>query len=254
MKGLNSYNERNMMNQVESIYLGFWAAVTGAVCGSFVCCMTERIYDKRTLGGRSRCPGCGHTLGVMELIPVFSWLIQKGRCRYCRERIPTECLWSEISLAVFFTAAALRFDAWNQKICAAGLGVILLAIALWDKDTYEIPGSLLAAALVWKVIFMMLFPKYGVSVLDGLLGSCLIGGALLLLSVCMDRSMKRETIGYGDIRLLFVTGFYLGLKGNFLNLFFSSLLGILMCAAMKTKKIPFGPALAVSTAFCLCYG
>lgn len=103
--------------------------------------------------------------------------------------------------------------------------MILLAIALWDKDTYEIPGSLLAAALVWKVIFMMLFPKYGVSVLDGLLGSCLIGGALLLLSVCMDRSMKRETIGYGDIRLLFVTGFYLGLKGNFLNLFFSSLLG-----------------------------
>lgn len=77
--------------------------------------------------------------------PVFSWLIQKGRCRYCRERIPTECLWSEISLAVFFTAAALRFDAWNQKICAAGLGVILLAIALWDKDTYEIPGSLLGS-------------------------------------------------------------------------------------------------------------
>ena len=178
------------MNQVESIYLGFWAAVIGAVCGSFVCCMAERIYDKRTLGGRSRCPGCGHTLGVMELIPVFSWLIQKGRCRYCRERIPTECLWSEIGLAVFFTAAALRFDAWNQKICAAGLGVILLAIALWDKDTYEIPGSLLAAALVWKVIFMMLFPKYGVSVLDGLLGSCLIGGSLLLLSVCMDRSMR----------------------------------------------------------------
>lgn len=79
VRGLNRYNERNMMNQVESIYLGFWAAVTGAVCGSFVCCMTERIYDKRTLGGRSRCPGCGHTLGVMELIPVFSWLIQKGR-------------------------------------------------------------------------------------------------------------------------------------------------------------------------------
>ena len=129
------------------MYLGFWAAVTGAVCGSFVCCMTERIYDKRTLGGRSRCPGCGRTLGVMELIPVFSWLIQKGRCRYCRERIPTECLWSEISLAVFFTAAALRFDAWNQKICAAGLGVILLEIALWDKNTYEIPGGLLAAAL-----------------------------------------------------------------------------------------------------------
>ena len=114
--------------------------------------------------------------------------------------------------------------------------MILLAIALWDKDTYEIPGSLLAAALVWKVIFMMLFPKYGVSVLDGLLGSCLISGGLLLLSVCMDRSMKRETIGYGDIRLLFVAGFYLGLKGNFLNLFFSSLLGILMCAGDENKE------------------
>ena len=51
--------------------------------------------------------------------------------------------------------------------------------------------------------------------------------------------LNRETIGYGDIRLLFVAGFYLGLKGNFLNLFFSSLLGILMCAAMKTKKITY---------------
>ena len=161
--------------------------------------------------------GCGHTLGVMELIPVFSWLIQKGRCRYCRERIPTECLWSEISLAVFFTAAALRFDAWNQKICAAGLGVILLAIALWDKDTYEIPGSLLAACAGLESDFhdSSCLPKYGVSVLDGLLGSCLIGGALLLLSVCMDRSMKRETIGYWRYPPFICSRLLSGTEGQF---------------------------------------
>lgn len=53
--------------------------------------------------------------------------------------------------AVFFTAAALRFDAWNQKICAAGLGVILLAIALWDKVHTKYQEVYWAAALVWKV-------------------------------------------------------------------------------------------------------
>ena len=242
------------MDWLETIYVGFWAAVTGAVLGSFVCCMAGRIRSKESLGGRSRCPACGHVLSGMELIPIISWLIQKGRCRSCGKRIPADHLWSEISLAVFFTVVTLRFDVWNQRICMAGFGVILLAIALWDKDTYEIPGSLLAAALVWKVLFVIMFPESGVSLMDGLLGACLISGGLFLLSICMDRKLKKETIGYGDIRFLWITGFYLGLKGNFLNLFLGSLLGILMCMVGKKKKIPFGPALAVSTAFCLCYG
>ncbi len=242
------------MDWLEMIYFGFWAAVIGAVFGSFVCCMVGRIREKRPLGGRSRCTACGHVLGGIELLPIFGWLIRKGRCRYCGEKIPADHLWSEISMAVFFTVVMLWFDTWDQKICAAGFGVILLAIALWDMDTYEIPGSLLAAALAWKVLFMILFPESGVSLLDGLLGACLISGGLFLLSICMDRRLKKETIGYGDIRFLWVTGFYLGLKGNFLNLFLGSLLGILVCMVEKKKKIPFGPALAASTAFCLCYG
>ena len=62
------------MNQSGGIYLGFWAAVTGSVLRKLCVFMTERIYDKGRWGARSRCPGCGHTpLGVMELIPVFSF-------------------------------------------------------------------------------------------------------------------------------------------------------------------------------------
>lgn len=114
--------------------------------------------------------------------------------------------------------------------------MILLAIALWDKDTYEIPGSLLAAALVWKVIFMMLFPKYGVSVLDGLLGSCLLAAPCFFYRFVWTEHEERKRLVTEIFRLLFVAGFYLGLKGNFLNLFFSSLLGILMCAADENKE------------------
>lgn len=236
------------------IYFGFWAAVIGAVFGSFVCCMTERIHDKKPLGGRSRCSSCGHVLGGVELIPIFGWLINRGRCRYCKGKIPVHNVLAEAALAIGFTVAMLRFDTWSRRICTAGFEAILLAIALWDMENFEIPEVLLAAALVWKIIFVLLFPKKGISFVDGLLGSGLISGGLFLLSVCMDRKMKQETIGYGDIRLLFVTGWYLGWKGNFLNLFLSSVLGILVCVITKKRKIPFGPVIAASTAFCLCYG
>lgn len=207
------------------IYFGFWAAVIGAVFGSFVCCMTERIHDKKPLGGRSRCSSCGHVLGGVELIPIFGWLINRGRCRYCKGKIPVHNVLAEAALAIGFTVVMLRFDTWSQRICTAGFEAILLAIALWDMENFEIPEVLLAAALVWKAVFVILFPKKGISFVDGLLGAGLISGGLFLLSVCMDRKMKRETIGYGDIRLLFVTGWYLGWKGNFLNLFFKQCAG-----------------------------
>ena len=87
-----------MEDRVWTIYLCFWLAVFGAVLGSFLDCAASRwAAGAPPFRGRSRCSSCGHALGAGDLIPVFSFLRRRGRCRYCGERIPADCLAAELA-------------------------------------------------------------------------------------------------------------------------------------------------------------
>ena len=71
----------------------FWLAVLGASLGSFVDCAASRwAFGQDPFAGRSHCAVCGHTLGVRDLIPLLSYLFHRGRCRFCGERIPVDCV------------------------------------------------------------------------------------------------------------------------------------------------------------------
>ena len=93
-----------MEEQLLTAYLCFWLAVLGAVLGSFLDCAASRwaAGDPHPFRGRSRCGSCGHTLGARDLVPVFSFLLRRGRCRWCEEAIPARCLVSELAGAAAF--------------------------------------------------------------------------------------------------------------------------------------------------------
>ena len=80
------------------VYLCVWLGIFGAVWGSFADCAVSRwAVGERMFTGRSRCASCGHVLSVLDLIPVFSWLFRRGKCKYCGERIPADCLLAELA-------------------------------------------------------------------------------------------------------------------------------------------------------------
>lgn len=236
------------------IYFSLLAIVLGAIFGSFICCAASRYAaGVHPFRGRSKCDACGHTLGLKDLVPVFSFLALKGRCRYCGSRIPKDCIFSELLLAGAFLLCLFKFDVTPEWVRALFLCGILLAISLIDFATFTIPDGLLLFAIgVWAV-----FLPFCGGLVQGLVGAFGISVPLLLLVLLLERLLKKEAMGGGDIKLLFVTGLFLGIGGNFLNLMLSCVIGVafaLFAGKKKDTAIPFGPSIAAGTLLTLLVG
>lgn len=161
--------------------------VLGAVFGSFLNCMAWRmVHHESVLKGRSHCAVCGHPLKAADLVPVFSYLFLKGKCRYCGEKISPRYMIAELVSAGLWLACLVRFGLGWELIRAVALVCVLFVLSLVDLESYRIPNSLIAAALV---IYAVTFPfielglpgslaeAAGSAVLQGATGSAALQGA-----------------------------------------------------------------------------
>lgn len=269
-----------------AILLGI-AAVLGACLGSFVNCLAWRQANgESVLAGRSHCTACNHVLGALDLIPVISWLVLRGRCRHCGQRISPRYVIVEVAMAALFVALVVRYGVSVQTAVYLVLVCILMAVALVDLDTFIIPnGFVLAACALWLVsVWFMPAPRAdvfsvgslfaswvhpgGAVALDGVVGAVAVAGGVLLLSLVFDVVTKRTSLGGGDVKLLFAVGLFLGLAGSMLNLLVACVTGLVFAIvqglsssssstedeSIRTRAIPFAPAIAAATAFTLLAG
>lgn len=231
-----------------TVYCCTVAALLGACTGSFLGCLAWRtVHGESVLRGRSHCDVCGHTLGVRDLVPVFSYLFSGGKCRYCGAKLSARHVWGEAVSAAVFVTLLLRYDISLQTLEGWLLACVLLACAFADLEGYIIPDRFIAAGVVLFTVTLLVEPEPFYRLTDGLLGGVGVGGGLLLLSLYMDKRMKRETLGGGDIKLLFLTGLFFGWKGNLLCLTLACVAGIVWGLAGKRRgeAIPWGPSIAV---------
>lgn len=271
-----------------AILLGI-AALLGACLGSFVNCLAWRQANgESVLAGRSHCTSCGHVLGALDLIPIVSWLALRGRCRHCGQRVSPRYVIVEALMAALFVALVIRYGVSVQTAAYLALVCILMAVALVDLDTFIIPnGFVVAGCALWLVsIWFMPPPRVdafsvgslfaswvhpgGAVALDGIAGAVGVAGGVLLLSLAFDMVTKRTSLGGGDVKLLFMVGLFLGLAGSMLNLLVACVMGLAFAVvrglsgssssnedadeSIRTKAIPFGPAIAAATAFTLLAG
>lgn len=234
--------------------VGYTIALTalfGLVMGSFLNCIAWRMANGGTaLHGRSACPKCGHTLAARDLVPLFSWLLQKRRCRYCKAPISARYPTVELVTALCLTAILLWFGiSWYSLQLALFTGV-LLVLALVDFDTGYLPDRLLVAGIVIFCIFIPATAVPWTALLQGVIGGLALSVPLLLVSLLMDRVLGRDSMGGGDIKLFFVVGLYLGWKNGLFCLILACVLGILFSLVCKVRTVegekafPFGPAIA----------
>ena len=231
-----------------TVYCCTVAALLGACTGSFLGCLAWRtVHGESVLRGRSHCDVCGHTLGVRDLVPVFSYLFSGGKCRYCGAKLSARHVWGEAVSAAVFVTLLLRYDISLQTLEGWLLACVLLACAFADLEGYIIPDRFIAAGVVLFAVTLLIEPEPFRRLADGLLGGVGVGGGLLLLSLYMDKRLKRETLGGGDIKLLFLTGLFFGWKGNLLCLTLACVAGIVWGLAGKRRgeAIPWGPSIAV---------
>ena len=242
------------------IYCCVLAGVLGAVMGSFLNCAAWRIaHNESFIKGRSRCPACGHSLGAADLVPVFSWLFLGGKCRYCGKGVSVRYPLTELFFALVSVLCLLRFDLTVPCLCYWVFLCCLFCLSLVDLEAYIIPdGCLITAAAAWVVSLPfsgLSWEEIGLRVLAGVV----VGGGILLFSLLMDKLLKKETLGGGDVKLFAVVGLYLGFVGTLFALLLSCVLGLLFAlirrlAAGSSGQIPFGPSIAAAAALLLLYG
>ena len=230
------------------IYILVLTFLCGACMGSFVNCVADRYAEKQSVfEGRSHCPVCGHKLGVLDLIPIFSYLFLRGRCRHCKAKIPIRCLLTELMGGLVFLAVELKVGLKFEAIEFCLLTGMLFAVALIDHDTMEIPDGLHLFALVIFVGFLWAHDDWYNRLVQGLWGALVYGGGMLLMSLVMDVILKKESLGGGDVKLYGVLGLFTGLYGGLILLILSCLFGLLYAAIVRAKsEFAFGPWIALA--------
>ena len=234
--------------QILRLYGALWAAVLGAAVGSFLDCTAVRGELPR---GRSRCDSCGHPLGPAELVPIFSYLVFRGRCRHCGSAIPVRCLWAEIAGAFSFAALWLHLGPGLELLMHLILASLLLWLSLTDWISRTIPDRLLLAAAANRFLFLWLRQEpLKEAVPDMVIGALSVSLPLLLLSLGMDRLVGQESMGGGDIKLLFVLGLYFSWMDMLLLLLVACVMAILWAVisgqGKAGRQIPFGPFLSAA--------
>lgn len=244
--------------QIWTIFLCFWLAVFGAVMGSFLDCAVSRWAAGKPgfWKGRSQCGSCGHELGLRDLIPVFSFLFRRGKCKYCGARIPFDCLAAELAGMLAFGSLALRFGPSLELGQWLILALLLLAVSLTDQAKRIIPNKLLLLAAANRVVWFFVLGNWGQEALAALT-ACAVPVVLLVLVLAGEKLSGRELMGGGDIKLLFVLALYLSWAELLLMLLASCLLGIIWAGITRRKAgtvMPFGPFLAAGAVLTVCYG
>lgn len=239
-----------------SLYIYSLAIILGSVFASFINCMAWRIvHGESVWHGRSHCASCGHVLQAIDLIPIVSYVFLRGRCRYCKEKVSVRYVLIELLLAVVFVSFVWKYGISFTTLRYLVLACILLGLALVDFDSYEIPDGFIIAGILWWFITM---PFMDYSIVEqfktGMIGGVAIGGSILALSLIMDKLLKKESMGGGDIKLFFMLGLYMGPVLGLFNLNLSCILGIFLVMLMKSNKIPFGPAIVGASWITLLWG
>ncbi|WP_404333247.1 prepilin peptidase [Mesobacillus maritimus] len=229
--------------------------VYGITLGSFYNVVGLRVPEgKSIVYPGSSCPSCGHRLRACELIPVLSYLLQRGKCRGCQSRISPIYPSIEFLTGVLF-ATALLVVGWSMELIIALTLISLFVIIFVSDIAYMIiPDKVLlvfAGIFLLERIFIPLTPWW-----DSFLGA--VVGFVLLLVIAL---VSKGGMGGGDIKLFALIGFVVGTKTLLLSFFFSTLLGAVigligmsLGLVKKGKPIPFGPFIAVGTLIAYYFG
>lgn len=223
------------------------AFLGGLASGSFVTVVAHRVpRGESVVTPRSRCPGCGAPIVAYDNVPVFSWLLLRGRARCCGAAVSARYPLTELVLGVLYAATVLVL--WDEP-AEIMLGVVflttLVAVTLTDLELRLIPNKILAVAAVLALAIVAATDSAGLP--ERVAAAAAAGGLLLAAALAYPRGM-----GLGDVKLAAVMGLFLGRNvapAIIVALVAGSLVGLAVIArhgaAGRKRAIPFGPFLAL---------
>jgi len=238
--------------------------IVGACVGSFLnVCIVRMPEEMSVITPRSRCPRCGHPIPWYDNIPILSYIVLGGQCRFCAERISPQYLIIEILTGYLFVEFFVLFGTTVLYVAYLYLACSLLVATLVDIKFQIIPDEINYIGMAVGLVLSAAFPALHQETLwyKGLtyafLGLLVGGGSIYAIGIFGNIVFRKESMGGGDVKLMAMIGAFLGWKFVLLTFFIAPFLGSVMGLYIKFVKkgeiIPYGPFLSAA-AFVALFG
>ena len=226
--------------------------ILGTLCGSFFTVVGLRLpKNENFTTTHSHCDSCGHELKLYEMIPIISYAIQRGRCRYCKQKIDIMSTFIEFFAGLLFAVSFYSFGFSFEF--AIGLGVIslLMIVIVSDLIYLIIPDEV----LIFFSVYFLIFQFLNLGLVGGLIklaSGIFLFALMYTIMLVGNKILKKECLGGGDIKMMFVFGLVLdpllGTLTIFLGSFIALPISLFLLYKNKEKVIPFGPFLLIALA------
>lgn len=248
-------------------YFTVVAFLFGACWGSFLNVCIYRIpAELSVVKPRSRCPKCMTNLAWKDNIPIFGWVFLGGKCRYCKNPISPRYPSIELLTAVLFAVIYLKYPillqdgSFDFRAVAYALLTFGLLLGTWvDIDEMWIPDRVSIGGMIIGPILSFLVPAlHGADaplggLIESLIGLAVGFGSLWSVALIGRLVLKKDAMGFGDVKLMGTLGAFLGWQSIIFIVFVSSLLGTIVGVSVIAlgkkewqSRIPFGPYIALA--------
>lgn len=250
------------------LLFSLFAFLLGLQIGSFLNVCIYRIPRGESLiSPRSHCPHCQKPIKWFDNIPLLSFLLLRGKCRECGERISPRYFAVELVTGLLFLFLYLKFGFSTPFFIYLLLSIVLVIIAFIDLEHYLIPNLFTYPGVFVGLILSFFFPflQNSGTAVEALkwssLGILVGGGSLALIALLGQFLFKKESMGMGDMKLLAMMGAFMGPRAVLLIIFVScvigAIVGLSLIALGKKKRedyIPYGPFLALGGVVLIFWG
>lgn len=231
-----------------SIIIGLF--ILGTIFGSFYNVVAYRLpKGESIIYPSSHCPNCNHKLKPLELIPIISYILQKGKCVNCKQKISIFYPISEIICGLLFVMCYISFGISLDLIIALTFTSLLIIVILSDYYYMIIEDSVLIIFSIFLIIEIYFINGVNV-LLNSLLSSLISFVIMLLLKLFGDFIFKKESMGGGDIKLMAVFGLVIGWELSIISIFLSAFIAlpvsVFILKTNKNHEIPYGPFLSIA--------
>ena len=232
------------------IYIYIIIFIFGTAMGSFLNNLAVRLSNNESIMyPRSHCHSCQHKLRWYELIPVVSYVIQGGKSRCCHNKIPISYLLVEVITGVLFCTSYHSFGFSYNFVISLIFISSLITIIVSDIEYMIILDEVIAVAAIVIIILELIF--FGLEyTADKIIAGILAFVTMYVIKLIGDKLFKRESMGGGDIKLMFLFGIVIGyplcICDIFLATFIAFPVAVYTLFSRKDNLIPFGPFLAMA--------
>lgn len=225
--------------------------VLGTILGSFYNVVASRLpKGESIIYPPSHCTKCGHLLKPWELIPVISYILQRGKCSKCKDKLSIFYPISEILCGLLFVLAYLSFGLSLNLIIALTFISMLIIVILSDYYYMVIEDSVLIFYGILILIEMFIINGFDF-VLIALKNGIIAFLIMLIVKLLGDLVFKRESMGGGDVKLMLIIGMMIGWQASIINIFLSAFLAfpvsLIILGLKKDHEIPYGPFLSFAS-------